>query len=37
MFHLNGIKNGNTEDHNKKWPYIGDYPYRMLIIERSGS
>ena len=23
--------------HNKKWPYISDHPYRMLIIGGSGS
>ena len=22
---------------NKKWPYIQDHPYRMLIIQDSGS
>ena len=22
---------------NKKWPYIPDHPYRILIIEGSGS
>ena len=25
-----------TED-NPKWPYIPDHPYRILIIEGSGS
>ena len=23
--------------HNQKWPYIPDHPYRILIIEGSGS
>ena len=23
--------------HNSKWPYIPDHPYRILIIEGSGS
>ena len=32
MFNLDNIKNENNEDHNKKWPYIPDHPYRMLII-----
>ena len=30
----------NNEDklkHNPDWPYIPDYPYRILIIEGSGS
>ena len=37
MFNLDNIKNENNEDHNKKWPYIPDHPYRMLIIGCSGS
>ena len=32
MFNLDDITNKNNRDHNKKWPYIPDYPYRMLII-----
>ena len=24
-------------EHNKNWPYIPDYPYRILIIGGSGS
>ena len=27
----------NNEDHNKKWSYIPDHPYRMVIIGGSGS
>ena len=23
--------------HNSKWPHIPDYPYRILIIQGSGS
>ena len=37
MFNLNYIINGNNEDHNKKWPYVLDHPYRMLIIGGSRS
>ena len=27
----------NIKDHNPNWPQIPDYPYRILIIEGSGS
>ena len=37
MFNLDDITNKNNRDHNKKWPYIPDYPYRMLIIGGSES
>ena len=37
MFNLDDITNEHNEDHNKKWPYIPDHPYRMLIIGGSGS
>ena len=37
MFNLDDITNGNNKDHNKKWPYIPDHPYRMLISGGSGS
>ena len=26
-----------TINHNQNWPYIPDYPYRILIIGFSGS
>ena len=29
--------NENKTEHNKNWPYIPDYPYRILIIGGSGS
>ena len=29
--------NENKTEHNSKWPYIPDHPYRILIIEGSGS
>ena len=32
MFNIDAITNENNKDHNKKWPYIPDHPYRMLII-----
>ena len=37
MFILDDITNENNRDHNKKWPYILDHPYKMLIIGDSGS
>ena len=29
--------NENKTEHSKNWPYIPDYPYRILIIGGSGS
>ena len=29
--------NENKINHNPKWPYIPDHPYRILIIRVSGS
>ena len=37
MINLDNIINENTEEHNKKWPYIPDHPYRILIFDGSGS
>ena len=37
MFNLDDTTNENKKDRNKKWPYIPDHPYRMLIIGGSGS
>ena len=37
MFNLDDMTNENNKDHNRKWPYIPDLPYRMLIIGGSGS
>ena len=31
------ITNENNKEHNEKWPYIPDYPYRILIIGGSGA
>ena len=36
MFNLDDITNENDEEH-KKWPYIPDHTYRILIIGGSGS
>ena len=32
MINLDNIINQNNEEHNKKWPYIPDHQYRILII-----
>ena len=37
MFNLDGITNKNDKKHNKKWPFILDHPYRILIIGGAGS
>ena len=37
MINLNSFTNENNKEHNKKWPYIHDHPYRILIIGGSGS
>ena len=37
MIDLVSITNKNNKQHSKKWPYIPDHPYRILIIGRSGS
>ena len=37
MIDLDNIVNNNNEKHNEKWPYIPDHPYRILIIDESGS
>ena len=37
MFNLDGIINGNNKEHNKKWSFIPDHPYRILIIGGFGS
>ena len=37
MFNVDTVTNENNRDHNKKWPFILDHPYRMLIIGRCGS
>ena len=37
MFNLDDITNENNKEHNEKWPYIPDHPYKMVIIGGSGS
>ena len=37
MFNLDDITNENNKQHNEKWPFIPNYPYRILIIGGSGS
>ena len=37
MINLDKIVNNKNEEHNKKWPYIPDHQYRILIIGGSGS
>ena len=37
MINLVSITNENNKEHNEKWSYIPDHPYRILIIGGSGS
>ena len=37
MISLDSITNKNNKKHNEKWPCIPDHPYRILIIDGSGS
>ena len=37
MFNLDNITNENNREHNKKWPFIPDHPYRIFIIGGSES
>ena len=37
MINLDSITNENYKKHNEKCPYIPDHPYRILIINGSGS
>ena len=37
MVNLDSITNEKNKEHNEKWPYIPDHPYRILIIDDSGS
>ena len=34
---MDSIINENNEEHNEKWSYIPDHPYRILITGGSGS
>ena len=37
MINFDHYANENKTQHNLKWSYIPDHPYRILIIGRSGS
>ena len=37
MINLDSITNENNKEHNEKWSFIPDHPYRILIIGGSGS
>ena len=37
MINFDDYANENETEHNQKWPYIPDHPYRILIIGGSGS
>ena len=37
MINLDKILNNSNKERNKKWPYIPDHPYRILIIGVSWS
>ena len=37
MFNLDSITNENNKERNKKWSYIPDHPYTILITAGSGS
>ena len=37
MINFDDYTNDNIVEHNSKWPYIPDHPYRILIIGGSGS
>ena len=37
MINFDDYTNDNIIEHNSKWPYIPDHPYRILIVGGSGS
>ena len=37
MINFDNYPNENKTKHNQDWPHIPDHPYRILIIEGSGS
>ena len=37
MINFDDYTNENIIEHNSKWPYIPDHPYRILIVAGSGS
>ena len=32
MINFDNCTNENKTEHNPKWPYIPDHPYRILIV-----
>ena len=37
MINFDDYGNENKTEHNLKWSYIPDHPYRILVIRGSGS
>ena len=37
MISFDNYTNENKTEHNLKWPYIPDHPYRITVIGSSGS
>ena len=37
MINFDNYTNENETEHNSKWPYILDHPYRILTVGGSGS
>ena len=37
MINFGDCTNENKTEHNPKWPYIPDHPYRILIVGGSAS
>ena len=37
MINVDNITSKNNKEHNEKWPYIPDHPYRILILGGFGS
>ena len=37
MINFDNYTNENKTEHNLKWPYIPDHPYRILIVGGTGS
>ena len=37
MINFNDVTKENIKEHNPDWSQIPDHPYRILIIEGSGS
>ena len=37
MLNLDDVTNENNKGHNKKWSFIPDHPYKILIVGGSRS